>query len=253
MNHGADDARAAYGLGLIAVARGDRAAAVTYLTTAHASPYAQKKAAAQLAALARAQGDAAGAAAYEKEWAALPNDSPWPDPILDRILDLQAGHRRREREVTHLELEHHFQAAADIYLQQIEEDPNNAAAHTGAGMDLFRLGQYDRAFPLLREGARLDPTSPQAHYSLAQALFALAEKGWQEKPGDAALADEFREAVEHARWATELKPDHAQAYLLWGMSLKYLGKPAEAVAPLRKGVDCRPEHQELQPADWARP
>jgi len=52
--------------------------------------------------------------------------------------------------------------------------------------------------------------------------------------------------VEHARRTTELKPDHARAYLFWGLALKYLGEPAAAVAPLRKGVMCRPELLELQ-------
>ena len=48
------------------------------------------------------------------------------------------------------------------------------------------------------------------------------------------------------RRAAELKPDHAQAYLFWGLSLKYLGDPAAAVEPLRKGVAVRPEEFDIQ-------
>jgi tetratricopeptide (TPR) repeat protein len=50
----------------------------------------------------------------------------------------------------------------------------------------------------------------------------------------------------HARRATELRPDFAAAYLLWGRSLKFLGEPSAAVAPLRKGVACNPADFQLQ-------
>jgi tetratricopeptide (TPR) repeat protein len=241
-----DDARAAYGLGLVALARNDPAAAQQYFSTARASPYAKKKATAELAKLARARGDDATAAALDRESADLPEDPPWPDPLLDRTLELRVGRRRREREVMELERAQRFQEAADMYLRQIEEDPNAASAYTGAGMDLFRLGQYDRAFGLLREGVRRDPDSSDAHFHLAQALFTRAEKEWQQMPGDERLKGLFREAAGHAEKAAGLKPDFAQAYLFWGLSLKYLGEPAAAVAPLRKGVACRPEEIELQ-------
>jgi tetratricopeptide (TPR) repeat protein len=241
-----DDARAAYGLGLIALAGNNPTAAEQYLTAARASPYAKKKATAELAKLARARGDDAAAAVYDRESADLPDDPPWPDPLLDRTLELQVGHRRREREVIELERAQRFQEAAEIYLRQIEEDPGAASAYTKAGIDLFRLGQYDRAFGLLREGVKRDPDSSDAHFGLALALFTRAEKEWQQSPGDERLKGLFREAAEHAQKATELKPDFAKAYLFWGLSLKYLGDPAAAVAPLRKGVACRPEEIELQ-------
>jgi tetratricopeptide (TPR) repeat protein len=241
-----DDARAAYGLGLIALKRDDPPAAQHYLTAARASPYAKKKATAELAKLARDRGDNATAAAYDRESADLPDDAPWPDPLLDRTLELQVGHRRRERETIELERAGRFQEAVDIYLRQIEEDPTAASAYTKAGIDLFHLRQYDRAFELLREGVKRDPDSSDAHFHLAQALFALAEREWQQTPGDERLKGLFREAAEHAQKAAALKPDFARAYLFWGLSLKYLGDPAAAVAPLRKGVACRPEDIELQ-------
>jgi tetratricopeptide (TPR) repeat protein len=84
------------------------------------------------------------------------------------------------------------------------------------------------------------------HFTLALVLFTAAEKTWQTAPGLPEARQWFTEVLEHARRAAELKPDHAQAYLFWGLALKYLGRPAEAVAPLRQGVACRPENFELQ-------
>jgi Flp pilus assembly protein TadD len=238
------NARAALGLGLAALARGKRQAAVRYLQAARSSPHARKTATAQLAALAGARGDA-DAAAYQKEAAALADDQPWPDPLRDETMQLRVGYRRQEWEVDQLERQHRYTEAADAYLRQLKERPT-ARACIGAGINLARVGDYERALPLLRQGVRLDPGSPLAHYTLALALFSRAEKEWARTPGSPAAREWFREVVGHARRATELKADYARAYLFWGLALKYLGKPAAAVAPLRTGVVCRPEDFELQ-------
>jgi tetratricopeptide (TPR) repeat protein len=237
--------RAAFGLGMIALARGDQQAAADFLTTARTSPYAKKSATAQLAALARARGDQASADAYAQECAALPNDQAWPDPLLDELIRLQVGHRRRERQVVELEQQNQYAEAAEAWLQQLDEKPT-ARAYVGAGINLARLGDYARGLPLLREGVRRDPDSARAQYNLALALFSRAEKEWQQSPGSEHAKEGFREAIPYARRATELKPDHAMAYLFWGLSLKHLGDSEAAVAPLRRGVACRPEMFELQ-------
>ena len=227
------------------MARGDQVTAQKRLTVAAADPNTRKKATAQLAALARADGDDAGAAACEKEWAKLPNDpTAWPDPLVEQVARLQVASPDRSREVGDLERQGRYQEAADIYLQQIDEDPNNAAAHTGAGLDLFRLGQYDRGFGLLREGAAR-PGQLRRPLQPGPGPVHLGREGLAGEARRRGALNGFREAAEQAQRAAELKPDHAQACLLWGMSLKYLGKPAEAVAPLRKGVAARPGSLEL--------
>jgi tetratricopeptide (TPR) repeat protein len=239
------DPRAALGLGRIALARGDYESAADFLTAARASRYAAKMATGQLAALARSRGDRAAVAAYEKEYAALPNDPPWPDPILDLLVGLQVGRRARERQAAELEKENRYAEAAELWLRELEQRRTSRAC-IGAGINLARLREYDRALPLLRDGVRLAPDNAHAHYSLALALFTRAEKEWQHAPFSASAKEGFRETIPHARRATELKPDHAMAYLFWGLSLKYLGDPAAAIAPLRLGTACRPELIELQ-------
>jgi tetratricopeptide (TPR) repeat protein len=239
------DPRAALGLGTIALTRGDQQIAADFLTAARTSRYANKMATAQLAALARLRGDQASADNYEKECAALPDAPPWPDPILDEVVRLQVGHRSRERRANELEHQHRYAEAAEVWLRQLQEEPT-AQAHVAAGINLARIDNYERGLPLLREGVRLAPNSARAQYSLALALFTRAEKEWQQSPGSERAKEGFREAIPYARRATELKPDHAMAYLFWGLALKHLGDSEAAVAPLRRGVACRPEMFELQ-------
>ena len=85
-------------------------------------------------------------------------------------------------------------------------------------------------------------------YGLALGRFRWAEIVWQQAPNRPDLLDAFREAAEHAQKAAEIRPDFGQAYLFWGLSLKYLGKTAEAAGPLKKGVAARPENMQLQRA-----
>jgi tetratricopeptide (TPR) repeat protein len=235
-------ARATFGLGLVAVARGKDREAVEYLNSVRANPFAQKKAAAQLAALAGRRNDAAAEAAFEKQAAELPEDPPWPDPLVDMLRDARAGPRYWERKLEALEAAHNFRDAADIYLGQIREQPTTRA-YLGAGTNLARLGDYTRALPLLREGIRRDPDNAQAHYDLALVQF---KRALDEGPGSAQAKESLREAAEHAQRTTELKPDHAWAFSIWGQALNLLGEPAKAVEPLKRGIECRPELFDLQ-------
>lgn len=236
--------RAALGLGQALLAQGKREDAVKAFEAARKDPSSRKQATSQLAALAR-EGGSRLASDYEKEVAAMPDDQVWSDPLLDRIVLLQVGRRGRERKVGQLEKQRRFAEAVREYLEQIELHPT-AKAHIGAGINLARLKEYDQALAHLREGVRLEPDDAQGHYTLALVLFSMAEREWQHAPGSEQAKKGLAEAVEHGRRAAELKPDHARAYLFWGLSLKYLGKPAEAVVALRKGVACRPEDFDLQ-------
>jgi tetratricopeptide (TPR) repeat protein len=273
--------RVALGLGMIAAARGNREAATEFLSRARESPFARKKATVRLAALARTRGDIAAADAYELEIAQTPFDPPWPDPLRDALAQMEVGRRARDRLVARLEQEGRYAEAAQLYLEQLAKQPT-LEAYVGAGLNLSRLKNYDKALPLLRKAAQLDPNSAHAHYPLALALFDRAERAlrrWRLSlfgadtasagcdplgngplqsaaalfPGRIELtppADPikawFTEAREHAQRAAELEPEHADAYLFWGLALKHRGEPQAAIAPLKKGVACRPTSLELQ-------
>lgn len=237
--------RAALGLGLIAVARDDAAAATQRLEIARRSRHARKKATVPLAALARLRGDQAQLAQFEKELATPGDDPPWPDPLLDETIELRAGRRGRERRVALLEQAHRYADAAQVYLDLIAKEPS-ADACAGAAINLFRLREYDRAFALARQGIELAPEDAEARFTLAHVLFARAERARDESPEAPQVQEWFREAALQARRAAELRPDHARAYLFWGLALKHLGELEAAVEPLRKGLACQPADLGLQ-------
>jgi tetratricopeptide (TPR) repeat protein len=132
-----------------------------------------------------------------------------------------------------------------LYLQEVGERPT-WENYRGAGMNLVRIGDFERALPLLRKAVQLAPDSAQARYALALGLVNWAEKDLIARVDSPKLKDLLREAIGEARQATELQPDHAQSYFMWGLSLYYLGEFEASIAPLNKGVAVNPGDFSLQ-------
>jgi tetratricopeptide (TPR) repeat protein len=237
--------RAALGLGMIALGRGDEDAAAKFLTVARSNPSARKTATAQLAVLARNHDDSAAAAEFDRETVALPDDPPWPDPLRDEVARLQVGHYAWLRQESQLEDQHHFAEAAAVYLQESQAQPT-ARAYARAGFNLAQAGDFDQAEQYLRAAVQLDPNNAHAHFLFAITLFVRAEAEWKRSANSPLAREWFRESVEHARRTTDLRPSQAAAYLFWGKALKYLGEPSAAADPLRQGVECAPSDFSLQ-------
>ncbi len=239
------DPRAALGLGMLALARDDQRTAEDFLRKAQSSPLARKRATVQLAALLRARGDLETAAKYDQETAVLPDDPPWPDPFGEEIKQLRVGHYAWLLQENQLEEQHRYAEAAALYLQETKRNPT-ARAYAHAGLNLARAGDYEQAMTYLRQAVQRDPNSAHAHFLFAFTLFVRAETEWKRSADSPQARQWFRDCVEEARRTTQLQPTLAGAYLFWGRALKYLGEPASAVAPLRQGVECAPEHFHLQ-------
>jgi tetratricopeptide (TPR) repeat protein len=239
-----DPQRAHFDLGLVALSRNDDAEAFQQFKLAENHQACRRQAKVQLAGLARARGDTTAAKQYEAEANALGRDPPWPDPYLDKVVHYQVGYRGMERRVTVLERDGKFAQAAELFLDMINIKPTSRTL-TGLGVNLARLGRYDEALPRLREAVQLDPDDPNAHYTLALVLFTKWEKVALDQPGSEEAAAGFREVIKHARRTTEIKADHANAYLFWGLALKFLGEPRAAIAPLQTGLTVEPEQFDL--------
>jgi tetratricopeptide (TPR) repeat protein len=238
--------RAAYGLGLIAMARGNTSAAEEFLKIARESPYARRAALAQLAALARARGDNLAAAAMTRESAPRPGDeSTWPDPIFQAMANMQVGANVRKQLATQFEAQGNYAAALQIHLQQIEIKPTSDA-YISAGLDYAQLSNFDKSLDCYYKAIDMDPDNAQAHYMLAWTQFERAFKERQHSATSSLAQTWFKEAAQHAQQATVLKPDHARGYLIWGLSLRYLEDRKAALEQLRKGVRCSPSDWELQ-------
>jgi tetratricopeptide (TPR) repeat protein len=240
------DPRAAFGLGLIAQARGRTDAAEKYLTAARKSPTACKQATAQLAALARKRGDLQAAAGLEQEFASMPDEAPpWPDPLVTELSRRRVGASALAQTLVQLEAEHRFREAANVYIQQIKIQPT-AQNYVGAGLNAVLSGHTEYGLQLLHEGIRLDPERAYSHFALAQAMVQAAMSERERAPESPNASARLLEAATAARRATELRPDDAPAYLLWGHALMKRGDWSAAIAPLRQGVAIRPEMFDLQ-------
>jgi tetratricopeptide (TPR) repeat protein len=237
--------RAALGLGMIAAARNDGHRAEEFLSQARSSPLARKRATVQLAALARRGGDVAAAAKYDGATAALPDDPPWPDPFREQVEQLRVGHYAWFLQEGQLEDQHRYAEAAALYLQEAQMKPT-ARAYARAGFNLARAGVYEQALTYLRESVQLDPNSAHAHFLFAFTLFVRAETQWKRSASSPQAREWFRASIEQARRTTELQPTQAMAYLFWGRALHYLGEPAEAIVPLRQGIERAPQNFSLQ-------
>ena len=55
----------------------------------------------------------------------------------------------------------------------------------------------------------------------------------------------FQQAVALANEVLAIRPEHGMAHMTLGLSLKYLGERARALAALRQAVRCNPEKAEL--------
>jgi tetratricopeptide (TPR) repeat protein len=241
---GKEAARVDMDLGWLAMARGQIQRAQENFSRARTSPYARKKATSQLVALARLSNNKADAERYEKEVTRLDEDLSWPDPVLEEIFKLRVGRRFEQLKINLLEQNHHYAEAAEMYQRRLQTEPT-LQNYLGAGLNLARTKDYEQSLPLLREAVRLDPTSAEAHYTLALMLFRRAEEKQWQFPQTRENDPAFREVVQHATLATRLKPNYALAYLIWGLALKYLGQPEEALVPLRQGVGYRSDSIEL--------
>jgi tetratricopeptide (TPR) repeat protein len=232
--------RAAFGLGLVAEARGDVPAARERFAAVAGNPLARQRAATQLVALARRAGDAAAAAQLQPA-ANAPKDPDWPDPFVRECFALQAGLKARMAEVDALEREGRAQEAAQA-LARIAAKYPTPDVHLKLAAALGRIGDSGQAEQHLRECLRLDPESEPGHHLLGVTLFLRAGAKWAADP-DAAWAL-FRESVGHFRKSLARKPDNAQGHQCLGQALFLLGERDEGVKELRLAVACRPDRYE---------
>ncbi len=231
--------RARFGRGMVASALDDSKAAVADLSRCTDSPFTQKKALSELAALAQRRADAAAAEQFTRRASGEPKDMDWPDPYLWENAQLAVGRHNRFIEGEQLQRAGRLPEAAAQFRDLIKDYPDDAPAHVKLGMALDQLGDYAAAESVLRSAVRLSPDESQAYYFLSVALFSQAEA--LGRPIGPRALQLYQEAGDCARKATELKPDHAFAHLYLGLSLKELGRTGEAIASLRKAVLYGPD------------
>ncbi len=124
---------------------------------------------------------------------------------------------------------------ADSYSSKaLELAPELAEAHASRGFAVSLSRRYDEARREFETAIRLNPKLYEAHYLYAR---ACVQEG------------RLEDAVQHYEEASRVRPEDYQALLLMQTGLKGLGRPAEAQAALRRGLQVAEKHLELNPDD----
>ena len=111
-----------------------------------------------------------------------------------------------------------YKRAERLYLGVLAKEPKNVAAQANLGLVYVQLGRITDAITALRKAAALEPDQP-------------------EFPGQAALialkANRFPDAIQDAKAALRIAPNHRPALLALGAALLAQQKPVDAIPPLK--------------------
>jgi Flp pilus assembly protein TadD len=224
---------------MIALARNDLDASVLHLTRAAASPYARKKAYAQLAAVYQRRGDQATAETFTREAEQARPDLLWEDPYVADYQQLAVGRQHELLHAERLEQEGRLAEETKVLMTIADEYPDDRS-YVALGVALAKMRNYQAAEEILRRALKQAPNKINAHYALGVVQFRKGEHFKEEGDNSAAL-DQFRAAAASERQTLERKPDHAMAHLFLGMALNHLGQKKEGLEALHAAVRCRPE------------
>jgi tetratricopeptide (TPR) repeat protein len=229
-------------LALLASARDDMKGSREHLRRCLHSPFTQKKAHLQLAAVEQRLHHDKAAEQLEKQAAALPRDLHWSDPWVMDCLQKAPGTTGRLHYIEQLEAQDRLRDAVTELRDLLRMGPQ-VKTLVALSMDLLKLGDLAGAEKALRGALEQAPDNVQAHYLLAKLLHHRAEELWQQ--GHRAEARKlFRAAAESAQRALARKPDHGLAHMIVGLCLQRLGQPRDALDELTQAVACAPEVSE---------
>jgi tetratricopeptide (TPR) repeat protein len=228
-------------LGVLALNRGDRAAARTHLGRLTDHPSARKRSYAMLAGL--TDGDEKLAQSYWQRSLELPEDRPWPDSFEEALAQYRAEPESRLAEFVELEAQGRHDEALKVIRKLAEQSPDEGLCFL-LGFTLFKMSHFEQAIPAFRQSLGFNPRNPKTHLFLGISLLQLGEVRLKEGSKEKALTL-FREAVEAEDKALALQNDVADAYLTRGRALRHLNRTAEAIESFRQAVRVGTEYAEM--------
>jgi tetratricopeptide (TPR) repeat protein len=231
-------------LGLLDAAREDWPAARKHLLLAEHSPYTQKRACSQLAAVCLRLKDPKASDEYAARAASLPVDHDWIDPFVAECLLLVVGKTEKMRRVEQLEARGDWRQAVELLREILARSPD-ARAQVNLGRDLLRIGDLDEAEQVLSEVIKSDREQVQGLYLLGQLALLRAKQAEQKKDSERAK-EQYHQAIRQAEAVLGRKADHAQSHVIRGLALRALGERKEGLKALRKAVACGPDLVETQ-------
>src|SRR5882672_10236866 len=127
-----------------------------------------------------------------------------------------------------------LEGAESASRRSLELDAELAEGHASRGFALSLSRKYADAQSEFETAIRLNPKLYEAHYLYARACFQEGK---------------LEEAIRHYEDASRVRPEDYQALMLMQAPLKGLGRPEEAAAALRRGLQVVEKHLELNPDD----
>lgn len=224
-----------------AAASGDDRTAAEFIGDLTEHPLAARPALMLRAEICRRQGRSSYAA-YLAERAAEKPAGKWPDPLADPIRSRDRSRGGRLEEAARL-LRDGRPVDAERVLRPLTADPsvNDPRAFVGMAEAREALGDRKGAFESLAKAIQVDPKNLAANYQMGLLHFHEGEHLWAAGRSDDARR-EFRKAVSWLDKALEVNADFGKGLLLKGAALhRFLGKPEEGLALLRRFVQLRPD------------
>ena len=227
-----------FGLGRVALARGDPDAAITaFRRTLELQPEAGQVHYALAQAYRRAGRIDEARRHLERRSEARVR---FPDPLVDSLATAARGgafHKLRGDEAV---LAGRLGEAAAAYRRAVEAEPGSFALQEVLGLTLYQLGRPDEAARELTAALALDPDLPAALVPAERARIRYALGGIAANQGQGELA------LEHFREAVRLDPGYAEAHLQVGNLLGAAGRLEEALAAFDRAVAADPDLAEAR-------
>lgn len=231
-----DDPTVHYNLGVLALERGDLSASLTHLQRGEHSPFTQRKACIQLAAVYRRMGKPEQAEQYSRKADTLPPDSNWLDPFLTEVTAV--GRPARFQQIHQLQMRGDYRTAAEQLTALIQEQPEYRT-YVALGEVLEKLGDFERAEQAFRAAIALAPEKFRAYHQLSRLLCKRSDK--TARTNSQRERADLEEAAIQAREAIARRSDHAMSHVVLGLALRQLGKREEAIHAFREAVVCAPD------------
>lgn len=216
-------AAAHFGLGRVALARGDARAAADHFEAVLKSQPGASEVRSPLAVAYRKLGrldDARAALAGYGEGRVT-----YPDPILAEVVLLNAGSRQYALAGTAALREKRFADAVAAYRKALEANPGDAAVWADQGVALEGMGDLAGAERSYRKAVELEPGLARAHYNLGTLLAARGAG---------------REGIGHLETAVRLDPESRGALFNLGQALAGAGEPARALDAYDRLLELAP-------------
>jgi Flp pilus assembly protein TadD len=217
---------ASLGLARIRHAQGRSAECTNLLTECLNDPHTAKSASALLAAVLQSLGQIGAADASARRSAALPADTPWPDPYWTEASRHRISRKARIEEAELLLDEGRTGDAISALTVLTVEHPEDSEPWYLLGWALNQQKDGAAAERALREHLRLSE-SPKGLAQLGVSLL---------------IQQRFAEAIEVLEKAVEVKPTWRELHSNLGFACVQLGRDDQAIAHYRNALAQDPNH-----------